>query len=95
MHCLNVWLTVKDPENIGAVAGLLAEMVPWSRREPGCLRYHIYHSETDPAKFQLVEHWAKKSDWETHRTAKAYVEIYSPKVLPLVNREAHVVALVE
>lgn len=95
MFCLNVWLTVKAAENIGPVAGLLAEAAGMSRTEPGCRRFDVYHSETDPTRFLLVEHWGQKSDWETHRTGKAYTEIYSPKVIPLVDREAHVATLVE
>lgn len=95
MFCINVWLSVKNPEDIGAVAGLLAEAARWTRAEPGCLRFEIYHSEADATKFLLVEHWREKSDWETHRTAKAFSEIYAPKVLPLVNREPHISTLVE
>jgi quinol monooxygenase YgiN len=95
MFCINVWLTVKDPDHTEAVRGLLAEAVRWTRAEPGCLRFEVYHSESDPLKFLLVERWAQKSDWETHRTAKAFSEIYAPKVLPLVNREPHISTLVE
>ncbi|MGQ0634420.1 MAG: putative quinol monooxygenase [Planctomycetaceae bacterium] len=95
MFCLNVWLTVKDPEDIGAVAGLLAEAVQWSRSEPGCLRFEVFHSEADATKFLLVERWQQKSDWEAHRAGKAFSEIYAPKVLPLVDREPHISRLVE
>lgn len=95
MFCINVWLTVKDPDNIGAVGGLLAEATLWTRKEPGCLRFEVYHSESDPKKFLLIERWGQKSDWETHRTAKAFSEIYAPKVLPLVDREPHISTLVE
>lgn len=95
MFCINVWLTVKDSENIGAVAGLLAEATLWTRKEPGCLRFEVYHSEADPKKFLLVERWEQRSDWETHRTAKAFSEIYAPKVLPLVDREPHISSLIE
>jgi quinol monooxygenase YgiN len=95
MFCINVWLTVKNAEDVGAVAGLLAEATLWTRKEPGCLRFEVYHSESDPKKFLLVERWGAKSDWETHRTAKAFSEIYAPKVLPLVDREPHVSSLIE
>ena len=95
MFCLNVWLTVKDPANIDAVRGMLAEAAKLSRAEPGCLRFEVYHSEADARRFLLVERWREKSDWETHRAAKAVSEIYVPKVLPLVEREPHVSTLVE
>ena len=62
MFCINVWLTVKDPDNTGAVAGLLAEATLWTRKEPGCLRFEVYHSEADPKKFLLVERWGLGDD---------------------------------
>jgi quinol monooxygenase YgiN len=95
MYCLNVWLTVKDATNVETVRKLLAEQVRLSRAEPGCLRFEAYHSEADARRFLLVEWWNEKSDWETHRTAKAVAEIYVPKVLPLVDREPHVSTLIE
>lgn len=95
MHCLNVWLTVKETANVETVRSLLAEQVKLSRAEPGCLRFEAYHSQADPRKFLLVERWSDKADWEVHRTAKAVTEIYVPKVLPLVEREPHVSTLVE
>lgn len=95
MYCLNVWLTVKDPANIDTITKLLTQQVHLSRAEPGCLRFEAYHSEADPRRFLLVERWSQKSDWETHRTAKAVTEIYIPQVLPLVDREPHVSTLVE
>lgn len=94
MFCVNVWLTVKNPADVNTVKGLLAEAVKWTRPEPGCLRFEVYHSEANPAKFLLVEHWQQRTDWETHRTAKAFSEIYAPKVLPLVDREPHISTLV-
>lgn len=95
MFHLNVWLTVRAPENIQMIRGLLAEQVKLSRAEPGCLRFEVFHSEADSRKFLLVERWAEKADWERHRTAKAVQEIYIPKVLPLVEREPHISSLVE
>lgn len=95
MHYLNVWLTVKDPADVDVVEDLLSAAARLSRNEPGCLRFEVYHSETEPTKFLLVEHWQARSDWETHRTAKAYTEIYQPHVLPRVDRQPHVATLVE
>ena len=93
MIYLNVWLTVKDPAHIDSVKQCLTELTHLSRAEPWCLRYEVYHSENDPAKFLLVERWATKTDWEAHRTAKGYTEIYAPKVIPVVDRQPHVSAL--
>jgi quinol monooxygenase YgiN len=90
-----VWLTVKDLMNVDTVRSQLAEQVKLTRDEPGCLRFEVYHSQADPRRFLLVERWGEKCDWEVHRTARAVTEIYVPKVLPLVDREAHVSTLVE
>lgn len=95
MFHINVWLTVKDAANVATVRGLLAEQGKLTRLEPGCLRFEVFHSEADPRKFLLVERWNQKSNWETHRSARSFTEIYSPKVLPLVDREPHISTLVE
>ena len=90
MHCINVWLTVKSPDDISAVRDLLAECQRLSRQEPGCERFEVYHSDADTSRFLLCEHWTDRSDWETHREARAFSEFYQPRVLPLVDREAHI-----
>lgn len=95
MFYLNVWLTVKDPANVDTVAGLMGRQVPLTRAEPGCVRFEVYHSQADSRRFLLVECWQEKGDWERHRTAKAFTEIYAPQVLPLVDREPHISTLVE
>ena len=93
MYYLNVILTVKDPADVPEIRRLLAEQQRLSREEPGCVRFEVYHSESEPRKFVLNEHWEAKRDWEVHRTAKAVTEIYLPLVIPRVDREAHVCQL--
>jgi len=90
MFFINVWLTVKNADDVETVRGLLKEAAVLSQGEPGCLRYEVYQSESEPTKFLLSEHWAQKSDWQLHRTAKAYTEVYAPQVLPLVDRQGHI-----
>lgn len=89
MFCLNVWLTVKNPDDVPRVRDLLAEAGLLSRDEPGNLRFEVYQSQADPARFLLCEHWQSKDAWEAHREAKAFREIYAPQVLPLVDRQPH------
>lgn len=93
MHLLNVWLTAKDPADVPEIRRNLAEQQRLSRLEPGCVRFEVYHSETDPRRFLLHEHWESKQAWEVHRTAQAYLTIYQPHVLPKVDREPHVCSL--
>ena len=94
MYQLNVWLTAKDPADVETIRKHLSEQQRLSRLEPGCLRFEVYHSQTDPRRFLLHEHWESKEAWETHRTAEAYITIYQPHVLPKVDREPHVCTLI-
>lgn len=95
MFYLNVWLTVNDPAHIGRVGELLTQCQAGSRAEEGCVRFEVYHSEADPRRFLLCEHWRDREDWEEHRKRKTVTEIYVPQVLPLVTREAHVSTMLE
>lgn len=58
MIYINVILTVKDLKDVPEIQGLLAEQRRLSREEPGCERFEVYHSQTDPKVFLLNEHWA-------------------------------------
>jgi len=95
MICLNVLLTAKDPADVPRIRDLLAEAMRKSRREPGCLRFDVYHSTAEPRRFTLVEHWESQAALDQHRLAAAYLEVYKPHVMPLVEREAHPGPLLE
>lgn len=94
MHCVNVWLRVRISDQAAQVAELLKKAAELSREEPGCIRFEVYQSQSDPAKILLCEHWESQEAHQVHRTAEAYTTIYQPQVLPLVDREAHVCDLV-
>ncbi len=91
----NVVVTVKDERDIDEVKSLLLEQTRLSRLEPGCDRFELYHSQSDAKVFILVERWSSAEALDQHRLAKAYVEIYKPKVLPKVDRTPHSCALLE
>ena len=91
----NVVVTVKDGRDIDEVKSLLLEQTRLSRLEPGCERFELYHSQSDANVFILVERWNSAEALDQHRLAKAYVEIYKPKVLPKVDRTPHSCALLE
>jgi quinol monooxygenase YgiN len=86
---LIILLTVNDAANVDTVAELLKEQGRRSREEPGCKRFEVYHSTSDPTRFVLNEHWESQAAIDGHRKAYAYTNIYQPKVLPLVTREPH------
>ena len=85
----NVLLRVKDIKNISLVRELLKEQAKRSSEEPGCIRFEVYHSSSDVQQFILVEQWANDGDLERHKNAKAFTELYLPKVIPLVDRSPH------
>lgn len=95
MFCINVILTVQEEEDIEAVGQLLAEAGHLTREEPGCLRFEVYHSQSDPRVYLLLEHWESEQAWQDHRNEQAFREIYQPKVLPLVERTPHISTLIE
>jgi quinol monooxygenase YgiN len=95
MIYLNVVLTVKEPDDVAEIQSLLSEQGRLSRAEPGCIRFEVYHSQTNPQVFLLNEHWSDQSAVDAHRKAVAYTTIYQPKVLPKVDRTPHPSALVE
>jgi len=95
MICIHVTSTVCDENDVGKIGELLAEHARLSRAEPGCLRFELYHSESDPKVFLVGEHWESQDVLDTHRTAKGYLEIYKPQILPCVERVAHILKLVE
>jgi len=91
----NIWLTVKDAKDVAEIRELLREQGRLSRAEPGCLRFEVYHSTVDEIRFLLVERWESSAALDLHRKAKAYTEIYQPKVLPKVERQGHVSTIIE
>ncbi|MDA7771353.1 putative quinol monooxygenase [Pseudomonadales bacterium] len=85
----NVVLTVNSPTDISTVAEKLAELATDSLQEPGCERFEVYHSNTDPALFMLIERWASQQALDQHRDGAAFQQIYLPNVIPLVSRSPH------
>jgi quinol monooxygenase YgiN len=95
MICLNVILTVKEEANISEVRDLLVQQSEMTLKEPGCVRFEVYHSESDPKIFILNERWASAEALDVHRNAEACSTIYFPKVVPLCDRVPHPSTLVE
>ncbi|HBJ90557.1 MAG TPA: antibiotic biosynthesis monooxygenase [Gammaproteobacteria bacterium] len=85
----NVILRVKESQHIAEVASLLAEQARLSSAEPGCESFVVYHSETEPELFLLIEAWESQQHLAQHREAKAFTELYVPRVIPLVERQPH------
>ena len=95
MFCINVILTVNNEDDIDDIRDLLAEAAHLSREEPGCVRFEVFHSQSDRQTFLLCERWASEQAWKDHRQERAFQEIYEPQVLPRVQRVPHISTLVE
>lgn len=95
MICLNVILTVKNEADVAAVRDLMVQQRRMTLEEPGCVRFEVYHSESDPKIFILNERWESQEALDVHRNAEACQTIYFPKVVPLCDRVPHPSTLVE
>ncbi len=95
MIYLNIHLRVKEPADVEKVGELLRQQGQLSRAEPGCLRFDVYKSKNEANYFLLVEHWTDEAALDLHRLAKAYMTIYKPQVLPLIDRVPHPCDLLE
>ncbi len=95
MFCINVLLQVKEAADAPRIAELLTEAGRLSRQEPGCLRFEVYHSQSDEQVFILCERWESEQAWQAHRQERAFTEIYVPQVLPKVERVPHISSLLE
>ncbi len=85
----NVVLTVNNESDIEEVRSLLSEQARRSSEEPGCVRFEVYQSQAEPRQFFLVEQWKTQEDLDMHKLARAFTELYVPKVIPLVSRVPH------
>ena len=92
---MNIVLTVKKEHDIEKVKDLLCKAMRLSETELGCQRFDVYHSQSEPNRFTLIEHWDSQESLDAHRQAEAYTTIYKPQVIPLVERVGHPVSLLE
>jgi quinol monooxygenase YgiN len=85
----NVVLTAKDRSDVEGIKDGLRELARQSLEEPGCVRFDVFHSETNPCFFILIEEWDSQAHLDAHRDAPAFKDVYMPTVVPLVERAPH------
>lgn len=95
MIYINVILTVRHTDDVAEVREFIKQHGELSRAEPGCLRFEVYQSQNDPNVFVLNEHWATQADLDVHQQAVSFNTIYTPKIVPHVDRVVHISDLVE
>jgi autoinducer 2-degrading protein len=49
--------------------GYFRELIPASRREPGCRMYVVHRGKDDPAKFFIYEQYDDEAAFDAHRAS--------------------------
>jgi quinol monooxygenase YgiN len=89
MVYLNVVLTVKAAADISFVRSTMTELGRLARKDAGCLRFEVYHSQSHTNTFFLVEQWEDEASLDAHRKTKAFTETYMKTVVPKLERVPH------
>ena len=77
MVYLNVVLTLKDAADIAFVRSTMTELGRLARTDAGCVRFEVYHSQSDPRVFFLNEQWKDAASLDAQRKSKPFVETYA------------------
>ncbi len=89
MVYLNVVLTVKAAADISFVRSTMTELGRHARKDAGCVRFEVYHSQSHTNTFFLVEQWEDEASLDAHRKAKPFTETYMKTVVPKLERVPH------
>jgi quinol monooxygenase YgiN len=89
MVYLNVVLTVKNSADVSFVRSTMTELGALARKDAGCVRFEVYHSQSHPNTFFLVEQWEDEASLDAHRKTKAFIETYMKTVVPKLDRVPH------
>ncbi|MCE3290189.1 MAG: Antibiotic biosynthesis monooxygenase [Caulobacter sp.] len=85
MSALTVFIRLHAREGQAqAVAEALAEVVPATRAEPGCLEIAAYRSTQDPGLFTIHSRWADEAAFEAH-AGLAHTTAFLATVRPLID----------
>jgi quinol monooxygenase YgiN len=85
MSALTVFIRLHALEGQAqAVAAALAEVVPATRAEPGCLEIAAYRSTRDPGLFTVHSRWADEAAFEAHAKL-AHTTTFMATVRPLID----------
>ncbi|SEL04302.1 putative quinol monooxygenase [Nitrosovibrio tenuis] len=74
------------PDKIEELKSLLLGLVAETRKENGCINYHLLHNNADPCDFTFVEEWASDSDIDSHFTT-VHVQHAFSKAASLLAKE--------
>jgi quinol monooxygenase YgiN len=54
------------------IEGVLRELAPASRAEPGCRRYLVTRSATEPGRYVLFEEYDDEAAFQAHRESEHF-----------------------
>ncbi|NIF19446.1 putative quinol monooxygenase [Pantoea sp. Cy-639] len=74
------------PEQAEAFEQLFSAYVEPSRREPGCIEYHMLRDQEDPSLFVFFEVWASKADLDVH-SALPHMREFFDKRMDFLERD--------
>lgn len=76
------------PEHSEAAVELLNRHAVASQEEPGCLRFDVYRSTTDPARLILIETYTDEAAFEAHRCTEHFRRNIEQTLVPwLLSRQ--------
>ena len=64
--CTVVGILRAKPERRDEVLEILRGFVAPTRREEGCIEYHLHVSDADPNLFMFYENWRSRADLDRH-----------------------------
>jgi quinol monooxygenase YgiN len=75
------------PEKRDELLKLLHGFVEQSRREQGCVDYHLHVSDSDPNVFVFYENWRTAKELKEHQRGEAFARFW-PKRLDYLQKDA-------
>jgi quinol monooxygenase YgiN len=59
---------VARPNKIEETKAFLLGLCGPTRKEPGCVDYHLHQDNDHPAEFTFYENWTNRAEWDKHMT---------------------------
>lgn len=75
-----------QPDKCDAMALILAALVQPTRKEDGCISYHLLQNVADPGDFTFVEEWSNDAAIDAHLITPHINEALS-RAQPLLAKE--------
>ena len=89
MIYLTVVLRAKSDDDVAFIRKTMTELGHLAKKDAGCVRFEVYHSQSDKRAFFLNEIWEDQAALDAHRQTRAFVETYMKEVVPKLERAPH------